>query len=199
MKNSTIISEKISSIKEKLSHDIQDLLQQKEDLNSEITRLNDEKNVMNTDILKAENLLTEKRELFQMLIQSSEKRKKKLEMYSSTDRAILNEIEFFSDEKSRLTEELAIQSTILKKQVESLDDTFKDIVFFKGEIKILLDKMSMLEADIPEKLDGVNMLDSLFTMTLDGLKSLYQKAHHSEKKMKAQYYQKKLIKGRRYA
>ena len=185
-----ILREAISSVKDNLSLAEQEVNEHISSLISEIEQLNSEKKIINKEISKYEDLLTETRDFFHKLIDSVDKRKNSLHVYQSENRNIVNEIDFYTNEKSRLSEALLIHSENLNNEVESIEDTYQNIVFVKGEIKILLDKLIILEADVPDKLDDINQMDELFGMTLNELRSLYNKANHTVKQLKSAYYNK---------
>jgi len=185
-----ILREAISSVKDNLNLAENEINEQMASLISEIEQLNSEKKVINKDITKYEDLLTETRDFMHKLLDSVDKRKESLHVYQSENRNIVNEIDFYSKEKSKLSETLLAHSENLNNEVEALEETYQDIVFVKGEIKVLLDKLNFLEADVPDKLDDINQMDEIFGMTLNELRSLYSKASRTVKQLKSAYYNK---------
>ena len=61
----------------------------------------------------------------------------------------------------------------------------------KGEIEMLIDKMRMLEGDVPEKNRGLDTLDEKITVAIKILKTFYQRMQHVERNVKTNYYHKK--------
>jgi chromosome segregation ATPase len=180
----------ISSVKDNLCLAENEIQEQMTSLVSEIEHLHAEKKILNKDIAKYEDLLTETRDFLHKLIDSVDKRKQSLHVYQSENRSIISEIDFYTSEKAKLSEALLVHSNNLNNEVESLEDIYQNILFVKGEIQIMLDKLIFLEADIPDKLNDIKRIDDLFGMTLNELRSLYVKASHTAKQLKSAYYKK---------
>ena len=127
----------------------------------------------------------------QGIFEGVEETKKRLVGSLARKRGLLNEIAFFQKEKSHLFKTYTGVSERLQDNVSVLDRILKDMSFFKGEIQALMDKMGMLEDQIPVKYQDVDNLDERIKRTFQTLKGFSSRMHHMEKAVKETYYMSK--------
>lgn len=164
---------------------------EKQRLISEVERLEEQNYSMAKSVKDFELQLSEKRRMSQMLFERSDALKKKLIRFLARERGLLNEIDFFESEKARLSDIYSQVSKSLDTNISLLDSTFNDIGFMKGEMRALIEKMGMLEGEVPVKLSDADNLDEKITRAIKELKNLYNKMQSVERSVKIDYYNKK--------
>jgi chromosome segregation ATPase len=171
--------------------DRENLTREKERVKAEVERIEKENHVMARSANDIQLQLFEKRKNAQILFQRSDDLKKKLGGLLSRERSILNEIEYYESEKVRLSKTNSEFSKKLDRNIHALGGNLDTIGFMKGEIEMLIDKMRMLEGDIPEKTRGLDDLDEKIIVAVKILKTFYQKMQHIERNVKTNYYHKR--------
>jgi len=171
--------------------DSSSLLKEKERLAAEIGRLEDANHSLAQQVKDFRSRVSEKRKTFRMLSQKSEALKQKLVRALTRERNLLNEIDFFKSEKSELDELYRDVAQSLDANITSLDRTFKNIVFVRGELKAVIDKMNMLEQKVPFKFRDVDNLDKQVTGTVKALQSLFDRMQNIEMNLNISYYKNK--------
>ena len=173
------------------THDGADLAGERERLVSGIESLEEENHSLSRKVKELRRRLSEKRESSRTLNEKSDSRKKKLVGSLAKERILLDEIEFYESEKSRLNNEYQDVSEQLDDNISSLDYTVKSIEFLKGEVKAVMDKMGMIEEEIPLKFDDVENLDKKFSGTVKTLQGLFDRMQSIEMNAKISYYKNK--------
>lgn len=171
--------------------DRENLSQEKGSVKAEVERLEEENHSMAKSVNEFQFQLSEKRKNAQILFQRSDDHKKKLGGLLSRERSLLNEIEYYESEKVRLSKTCSESSKKLDSNIYALDGKLDNIGFMKGEIKTLIDKMRMLEGDVPGKTRELGNLDEKITVAIKILKNFYQRMQHVERSVKTNYYHKK--------
>nr|WCC90919.1 magnetosome protein Mad24-1 [Desulfobacteraceae bacterium] len=163
-------------------------LLKKEQLMADIQQLEEKNHALKTYIKDCQIDISEHDQTNQEGLKILENKKINLNQYLATERNVSNEITFFETERKQLDQTLKELSHRLNATIESIDDTLVDVDFVKGEIKVMLDKMDVLEKSIPEEYSQMDHLDDLFKQTVKSLHDLYKRAHHAEKSVKKTYY-----------
>jgi uncharacterized protein YoxC len=174
-----------------LRTDRENLSREKERVKAEVERLEEENHAIARNANDLQLQLLEKRKKAQTLFQRSDDFKKKLGKLLSRERGLLNEVEYYDSEKVRLSKSNSELSKKLDRNIHALGGNLDTIGFKKGEIKMLIDKMSMLEGDVPEKNRGLDTLDEKITVAVKSLRTFYQRMQQVERKVKTNYYYKK--------
>jgi chromosome segregation ATPase len=181
----------ISEGRSALKIDRESLTREKEKLVSDVERLEDENHLMARSVKDFQLQLSEKRSKSQMLFTRSDALKKKLVGLLARERSLQNEIQFYESEKARLSDTHLQVSERLRTNISALDTIVKDIDFMKGEMGTLINKMGMLEREVPVKVSDVDNVDEKITGALKVLKDLYSRMQGVERKVKTNYYKKK--------
>jgi chromosome segregation ATPase len=181
----------ISEGRSALKIDRQSLTREKEKLVSDVERLEDENHLMARSVKDFQLQLSEKRSKSQMLFNRSDALKKKLVRLLARERSLQNEIQFYESEKAKLSDTHLQVSERLRTNISALDTIVKDIDFMKGEMGTLINKMGMLEREVPVKVSDVDNVDEKITGAMKVLKDLYSRMQGVERKVKTNYYKKK--------
>jgi len=171
--------------------DRENLTRARERANAEVERLEEENHAMVRSVNNLQLQLSEKRKEAQILFQRSDENKKELGGLFSRERSHLSATEYYQSEKVRLSETHSELSKKLDRTIHALGTTLDTIGFMKGEIETLIEKLRMLEGDVPEQTRRLDDLDEKITMADKILRSFYQRMQHVERKVKANYYHKK--------
>ncbi len=181
----------ISEGRSALKIDRESLVREKEKVVSDVERLEDENHLMARSLRDFHLQLSEKRRKSQMLLNRSDALKKKLVGLLTRERSLQNEIQFYELEKTKLFDTHLQVSERLRTNISALDTIVKDIDFMKGEMATLINKMGMLEREVPVKISDVHNLDEQITGAIKVLKDLYTRMQGVETKVKTNYYKKK--------
>ncbi len=160
-------------------------------LNSEIKILEESNHFMAGAIKDIQIRLSQQKNQCQRELKLSDATKKKLIRIQTAEQSLLNELEFFESEKIRLEENLNHVSQGLEANISALDSSVKDIGFMKGETGALIEKMSLLEKQIPTKNIDIENLDGIIGGTIRALESLYERMRIIETNVKKNYYKNK--------
>ena len=171
--------------------DRENLAQETKKLAEEVASLEEENHAIAAQAKELQESLAKKREEAQEVFERSDIKKRKLVESLARKRGLLNEISFFEKEKSQLFKTYVGTSERLQRNVAALDRTVKDVSFYKGEVQVLMDKMGMLEGDVPVKYRDMDNLEEKIKRTLQTLKSFYSRMHRIEKTVKETYYMSK--------
>lgn len=174
-----------------LKIDRESLTREKKKVVSDVERLEDENHLMARSVRDFQLQLSEKRRQSQMLLNRSDALKKKLTRLLAQERSLQNEIQFYELEKAKLSDTHLQVSERLRTNISALDTIVKDIDFMKGEMGTLINKMGMLEREVPVKLSDVDNLDEKITGAIKVLKDLYGRMQGVERKVKTNYYKNK--------
>ncbi|NVM21019.1 MAG: hypothetical protein HWN68_04495 [Desulfobacterales bacterium] len=181
----------ISEGRSALKIDRESLAGEKERVVSEVERLEEENHLMARSVREFQLQLSEKTRKSRMLLKSSDALKKKLVRILTRERSLLNEIQFYESEKTKLSNRYLRVSERLRVRISALDGTVKDIDFMKGEIGALIGKVGMLESEVPGKVSDVDNLNEKITGAVKMLKNLYDRMQGVERKVKISYYNNK--------
>ena len=160
-------------------------------INSEIKMLEESNHFMANTIKNLQTQLAHKKNQSQKEFKQSDSLKMKLVRIQTLEQSLLNELEFFESEKLRSEECLNSVTQGLEANISALDSSVKDIGFMKGETGVLIEKMSMLEKEIPEKNIDMENLDGIVSGTIRALESLYERMRLIETNVKKNYYTNK--------
>lgn len=188
--------EKKEALLKRLSRDRNALRVDKENLIREslvvgIEGLEEENHLMTKSVKDFELQLSKKRRVCQTLYKRSDDLKEKLARSLPREHNLLNEIESYESEKARLSAIYSEVSKRLRTNVSSLESTVNDIGFMKGEVRALVEKMEMLEGEVPVKFKDVDNLDEKISASIKALRSLYNRMQGTERDVKISYYKKK--------
>lgn len=183
--------EKASDGAREFSMSREEITQEMVRLNAEIARLEESNHILAGSIKEIQIRLSLKKNLCQRELKLSDDHKKKLVRIQTAEQSLLNELEFFESEKLRLEDLLNLASQGLKANISALDNTVKDIGFMKGETGVLIEKMTLLEHQIPEKNVDIENLDGIVAGTIRALESLYERMRIIEINVKKNYYKNK--------
>jgi chromosome segregation ATPase len=170
-----------------------DLAREMKMLSEEVDSLEEANHAFARQVRELQEALAKKREEARKAFEKSDAIKKKLVGSFARKRGLLNEISFFEKEKSQLFKTYVGISESLQSNAATLDRTLKDMGFFKGEVQVLLDKMGMLEGDVPVKYRDVDNLDEKIKRTSQTLKSFCSRMHDIERTVTEIYYVRKKV------
>jgi len=168
--------------------DMETLHQQKAKLMNDISILEEKNHALKQLIKEQQVLLPEKKRDNVETLKKVETHKNQLSKYLSTERNLISEIAFYENEQQQLDNMLKDLTQKLNTSIGAIDDTLMNIDFVKGEIKAMLNKMTLLETNIPKEYEHMDQLDGLFQQTILSLNDLYNRAHHAENNVKKTYY-----------
>ncbi len=168
-----------------------EIAQEMDRLNAEIKILEESNHLLAGSIKDLHIRLSINKSQCQRDLKLSDTHKKKLVRIQTAEQSLLNELEFFESEKLRLEESLNHVSQGLEVNISALDNSVKDIGFMKGETGALIEKMSLLENQIPAKNVDIENLDGIVSGTIRALESLYERMRIIEINVKKNYYKNK--------
>jgi chromosome segregation ATPase len=174
-----------------LKIDRESLTREKKKVVSDVERLEDENHLMARSIRDFQLQLSEKRRKSHKLLNRSDALKKKLARLLAQERSLQNEIQFYELEKAKLYDTHIQVSERLRSNISALDTIVKDIDFMKGEMGTLINRMGMLEREVPVKVSDVDNLDEKITGAMKVLKDLYSRMQGVERNVKTNYYKNK--------
>ncbi|HUV49784.1 MAG TPA: hypothetical protein VMW78_02015 [Anaerolineae bacterium] len=174
-----------------LKIDRENLTMEKKRVVSEVERLEEENHLMSRSVRDFQLQLSEKRRKSRILLKRSDVLKKKLVRLLARERDIINEIQFYEAEKAKLSDTHLEVSERLRAEISVLGSTVKGIDFMKGEMEVFINKMGMLEREVPVKATNVDNLDEKITGGIKALKDLYNRMQVVERKVKTNYYTNK--------
>lgn len=169
----------------------EDLTRERERLISGIEGLEEENHLMAKSVKDFELQLSRKRRACQTLYKRSDDLKEELARSLAREHNLLSEIELYGSEKAKLSDIRAEVSERLGANVSALENTVNDIGFMKGEVGALMEKMEMLEGDVPMKFKDVDNVDEKISASIKALRDLYNRMQGTEKDVKISYYKKK--------
>lgn len=102
----------------------------------------------------------------------------------------MSEIKFLESEKNRLLEINSSMAETLNNNMASLGGTIMEIEFIRGEIGTLINKVGMVEENIPELFSEMQELEEKINRASRALTDLYTKIKTVEKNAKILYYEK---------
>lgn len=186
-KKSAVLT-RLSRVRSGQKIDRENLTSEKEKVMAEVERLEKENQLMARSVKDYQLQLSEKRRKAQIQFQRSDNLKKKLRRMIARQRSLFDEIKYYESEKARLSETCSEVSKMLKRNISVLDSRVNDIGFTKGEIETLINKMRMLEDDVPAKARGLDSLDVKITEITRILPKFYERMQGIERKLKMNYY-----------
>lgn len=164
---------------------------QMQQLAEKVESLEKERHLLAKQVKDLQDSLGEKKLAAHETAEKSDETKKNLVRSLASRRGLLNEIDFFEKEKSRLLNFYGVASEQLQNNVADLDRTLQDIRFFKGEAQALMDKLGMLEGEVPVKYRDMDNLDERIKRASEALQNFYGRMQRAEKSMKETYYKSK--------
>jgi len=182
---------KISNDKRSVKGENETVFEANSRLVNEIDKLEEENHNLRKEIKDLELKFIEKQKQAAAVNDELENEKGNLANIRAQERAIINELEFYDSEKQRLNTEFLKISNTLDSRLSSLNSLVSKIEFIKGEINTLIEKMSLLENDVPEKYYDVDNIDILFSQTIKDLQQLHVRTLNMEKKLKIDFYKRK--------
>lgn len=191
MQKKEALLERLLKDKNSRSIDSASLAEAKERFASEVGRLEDANHSLARQVMDLQRRVAEKRNASRLLSQRVDARKQKLVRALTRERNLLNEIDFFKSEKSRLEDIYRGITQRLDANISALDNTFRNIEFIKGELKAVIDKMTMLEQKVPLKYRDVDNLEEQVAGTVKALQSLFDRMLDIEVNLNISYYKNK--------
>jgi chromosome segregation ATPase len=169
----------------------EDLTRERERLISGIEGLEEENHLMAKSVKDFELQLSKKRRVCQTLYKRSDELKEEQARSLAREHNLLNEIELYDSEKAKLSDMYSEVSERLRTNVSALESAINDIGFMKGEVRALMEKMEMLEGEVPMKFKDVDNLDEKISASIKALRGLYNRMQGTERDVKISYYKKK--------
>ena len=182
---------RLSRDRSRLKLDKENLTAERKRLATEVESLEEENHAIAKRAKDLQIELLKKRTTAKESFESSDESNKRLVGPLARERGLLNEIGFFETEKTRLSGNYLEVSGRLGANVSELDRTLKDIGFMNGEVRALMEKMEMLEGEVPMKFRDVDSLDDKIKRTLNALMGCYNSMRRVEITVKENYYKKK--------
>lgn len=164
-----------------------------ETLLREIERLENENHILAKSVKDFEPQLSIKRKTSGELLRRISNRKVERAEYFSKESDLTHETDMYRSEKETLSNTHAEISDKLKANVSALHRTVNSIHFVKGEIQTVMEKMAVLEGDVPGKFRDVDNVDVKITRAMEALAGLHGRMRRAEKDLKKSYYQNKNI------
>ena len=188
--------EKKDALLKRLTRPRRTLKAEKEDLTRErlISRnegLEEENHLMAKSVKDFELQLSKKRRACQTLYKRSDDLKEELARSLAREHNLLNEIELYESERARVSDIYSEVSERVGTNVSTLEGIVNDIGFMKGEVRALMEKMEMLEGEVPMKFKDVDNLDEKISASIKALRGLYNRMQGTERDVKISYYKKK--------
>ena len=171
--------------------DRDNLTGEKERLLAEVGKLEEENHIMAKSAKDFELQLAKRRRIYQTLFKRSDELKGKFVRFLAREHNLMNEIELCESEKAVISDTYSEVSEKLRNNVSSLECTVKDIGFMKGEVQMLIEKMEILEGEIPVKSKDMYNLDEKVMGAIKALKRLYNRMQAAERDVKVSYYKRK--------
>ncbi len=185
------LMKRLSRDRSRLKLDKENLTAERKRLATEVESLEEENHAIAKRAKDLQIELLKKRTTAKESFESSDESNKRLVGPLARERGLLNEIGFFETEKTRLSGTYLEVSGRLGANVSELDRTLKDIGFMNGEVRALMEKMEMLEGEVPMKFRDVDSLDDKIKRTLNALMGCYNSMRRVEITVKENYYKKK--------
>ena len=188
--------EKKDALLKRLTRPRRTLKAEKEDLTRErlISRnegLEEENHLMAKSVKDFELQLSKKRKACQTLYKRSDDLKEELARSLAREHNLLNEIELYESERARVSDIYSEVSERVGTNVSTLEGIVNDIGFMKGEVRALMEKMEMLEGEVPMKFKDVDNLDEKISASIKALRGLYNRMQGTQRDVKISYYKKK--------
>jgi chromosome segregation ATPase len=190
VKNKKAILRKLAENKDSLRNYREKLLAEKKELAEETERLEQENYSLLGQVKDLEMQHLEKSSTMQKLNSQLHASKKKLVKPLTEESGYLSEIKFLESEKEKHFEIHDETAETLNNNMAALSNTIMEIEFIKGEIGILMNKISMIEDEIPEIFGEIDDLDEKITWASKTLTDLYNRMKTVEKDAKILYYEK---------
>jgi chromosome segregation ATPase len=190
VKNKKTILRKLAENKDSLRNYREKLQAEKKELAEETERLEQENYSLLGQVKDLEMQHLEKSSTMQKLNSQLQASKKKLVKPLTEESGYLSEIKFLESEKASLFECHDEASETLNNNMAALGSTIMEIEFIKGEIGILMNKIGMIEDEIPEIFGEIDDLDEKITWASKTLTDLYNRMKTVEKDAKILYYEK---------
>jgi len=186
-----VLMKRLSRDRSRLKLDKENLTAERKRLATEVESLEEENHAIAKRAKDLQIELLKKRTTAKESFESSDESNKRLVGPLARERGLLNEIGFFETEKARLSGTYLEVSGRLGANVSELDRTLRDIGFMNGEVRALMEKMEMLEGEVPMKFRDVDSLDDKIKRTLNALMGCYNSMRRVEITVKENYYKKK--------
>jgi chromosome segregation ATPase len=190
VKNKKAILRKLAENKDSLRNYREKLLAEKKELAEETERLEQENYSLLGQVKDLEMQHLEKSSTMQKLNSQLHASKKKLVKPLTEESGYLSEIKFLESEKEKHFEIHDETAETLNNNMAALGSTIMEIEFIKGEIGILMNKIGMIEDEIPEIFGEIDDLDEKITWASKTLTDLYNRMKTVEKDAKILYYEK---------
>ena len=174
-----------------LKIDRANLTGERERLHSQVERLEEENHMMTNSVKDFELQFSKKRRMYQDLFKRSDELKDKLMGFLSREQNLLHEIELCESEKAELSDVFAEVSENLRGNISTLESTVNKIGFMKGEVHALMEKMKILEDEVPLKFRDVDTLDKKIIGLIQALRDLHARTQGAQRNVKMRYYKNK--------
>lgn len=185
------LMKRLSRDRSRLKLDKENLTAERKRLATEVESLEEENHAIAKRAKDLQIELLKKRTTAKESFERSDESNKRLVGPLARERGLLNEIGFFETEKARLSGTYLEVSGRLGANVSELDRTLRDIGFMNGEVRALMEKMEMLEGEVPMKFRDVDSLDDKIKRTSNALMGCYNSMRRVEITVKENYYKKK--------
>lgn len=187
-KKTTLIASLSDDNKNLLKLGRDEMQQEKAKLHSAIEALENKNHLSSRRLNDIKFGITEKRREKQRTEQTSEGQNRELLKLLTEESSLTNEIEFYNSEKEEISELLDKITAKMELSIRAVEKSVKDIGFIKGETGALIERIGVLESDIPEKSAHVEGIDDSIYGAMKALRELYTRMHSMEKSAKAHYY-----------
>lgn len=161
-----------------------------EKLINAVKKLEDKSSSMLESIEELQQQLSEREEEARIISKRVALYKKTLVKFLAKENYALNEIRFLEEEKTKRAERYLELSRLRETNISLLGDKIKDIEFMKGEVEALMDKMSLLEVEVPLRFQDQDHLGEKLIRSLESLNDLYNKMQTVDKNFKRFYYKR---------
>jgi len=174
-----------------LAVDKNEMLLERERLRTDIEGLENKNHLSSKKLNDLKFRITEKKNEKEKVERETEEQNKELVRLLTQESSMANEIEFYNSEKDEISDIFEKISHNMDSRVHDMEKSIKDIGFIKGETGSLIEKMSTMEKDIPEKNTNIEAIDDSIFGAVKSLKQLYSRMQKIEKQAKVHYYNNK--------
>lgn len=182
---------RFSKKKNVLAVDKNEMLMERERLRTDIEGLENKNHLSSKKLNDLKFRITEKKNEKEKVEEETEEQNKELTRLLTQESSMANEIEFYNSEKDEVSDVFEKISHNMDSRVHDMKKSIKDIGFIKGETGSLIEKISTMEKDIPEKNTNIEAIDDSIFGAVKSLKQLYSRMQKIEKQAKVHYYNNK--------
>ncbi len=190
VKNKKSIMQKLTGNRESVNILRENLIAEKKKLTEEEERLEHDNYTLLSQVKELELKHHGKSSTRKKLNTQLQALKKKLVKPLTEENSYWSEVRFLESEKTRLYDLQDDASEKLNRNMAALSGTIMEIEFMKGEITTLMNKIGMIESELPEVFGEVENLDEKIALASRSLNELFTRMKNVEKDVKILYYEK---------